>query len=764
MLTSFLNPWLLAGLAGVLLPVIAHLLSRKKYDIVEWGAMQFLELDPSAKRKIRLEELLLLLVRMALIAIVVISLARPWIGSDWLGGFVSTQPRDVVIVLDGSYSMGWEGNQKGKSPFSRSQQLARDFLRDLLPGDTIQLIDAREKPLAVLPEATRDPDRVREALNELPAPSGSADLFAAMQKGLQLLAGGTNRQREVVVFTDLQALSWKPEDEALWARFDDLRGQMPNPVRLWVIDAAAGELGQTSNFSLDRLKRSRDLAIVGVPVKVTSKVKYTGGDSPISRKVFLEIDQRRMADQTVQIKIEPKGETTVDFEYRFDTPGSHLISLVLEEDALPGDNRADAAVIVTESIPVLLIDGDRKLDATRNETFFANAALLSIGEEQSWIKATVISADELTTERLKTVSIAVVANVEKLSEAAIEGLRQFTTSGHGVLFTLGDKVDKDFYRGPLFAKGFGLIPCRLDSIGSEEGREARGIRIASHSLELPWLQSFRADQGGSLCDARWSRWWKVIVADELHGKKSPPQKNDDHDRDDLDAATGLSGEQPLVGTAIVEARLTSGDPILVSRRFGRGVTAVLTSTLDADWNTLPAKQDYVPFLHELLFSLATPTASRNLDVGSPLVLEVDQELKVDEFQFLSPFDKPLSVEKLDDPFQPTVRLRTTVVPGIYRFLRKIPKGNDANRPEYFAVNFDRRESDLTTLTETQRESLAGNDRLAFVADLPDLRKNMFAETSRTEFWWVLLYVFLASLAVETWMTRRMVHGGYKSNL
>ena len=80
---------MLAGLAGVLLPIVAHLLSRKKYDQVDWGAMQFLEIDPSAKRKIRLEELFLLIVRMGLVALIALSLARPWLGGQWLGGIVS---------------------------------------------------------------------------------------------------------------------------------------------------------------------------------------------------------------------------------------------------------------------------------------------------------------------------------------------------------------------------------------------------------------------------------------------------------------------------------------------------------------------------------------------------------------------------------------------------------------------------------------------------------------------------------------------------
>ena len=216
---------MLVGLAGVLLPIIAHLLSRKTFDVVDWGAMQFLKLDPSAKRKIRLEEILLMLVRMVLVVVIAIAFARPWIGGQWLSGLVSTQPRDVVLIIDGSYSMDWEGPQM--TPRLRSLQLARQFLTDLLPGDTIQLIDAREQPQVVLTEATRDAYRIREALNDLPSPSGSANLPAAIKRAIQLLATGNHLHREVIVFTDLQAFGWNVADENLWTRFDDIRNQTP---------------------------------------------------------------------------------------------------------------------------------------------------------------------------------------------------------------------------------------------------------------------------------------------------------------------------------------------------------------------------------------------------------------------------------------------------------------------------------------------------------------------------------------------------------
>ena len=59
---GFLNVAMLAGLAAMALPVLAHLISRRKFDIVQWGAMQFLQLGRKTRRRIRLEEWLLMLI------------------------------------------------------------------------------------------------------------------------------------------------------------------------------------------------------------------------------------------------------------------------------------------------------------------------------------------------------------------------------------------------------------------------------------------------------------------------------------------------------------------------------------------------------------------------------------------------------------------------------------------------------------------------------------------------------------------------------
>lgn len=762
MLNAFLNPWMLAGLAGILLPVIAHLLSRKKYDIVDWGAMQFLQLDPSAKRKIRLEELLLLLVRMGLIALVALAFARPWLGSQWLMGLAATESRDVVLIIDQSYSMGWDAGGNRQTTHSRAIQMAREFLRSLRPGDAIQIIEAREQPQLLLPDATRDHDLAREILNERPYFSGTANMVAAIQKAVQVLSSSTNLRREILVFTDLQALGWKCDDAGAWSRLDDNRTQSSIAPRIWVVDAATDELGRAANFAVERLQMPRELAFIDSPVKFNIKVKYQGGDSPVARQVHLEIDQLRVDDRTVQIKLQPNGETTVDFEYRFQTVGSHLVSVVLDDDPLPGDNRADAVVTVADSIPVLLIDGDQNPDPTRCETYFAHAALKAGGTGHSWIKPTVMTPDQITIERLQSAAVVIVANVATLSDPAISGLQKFAASGRGVLFTLGNQVHREHYRTVLYEAGEGLFPCRLEAIVDENEQEKRGVRILSEKLDLPWLKPFRADRGGTLTDARWSHWWKVTLpsqAQHIPKTSDEPQSIDQIEPDTPANEDGLTIEfAPAIGTSVSEILLTTGDPLLVTRRYGRGIVAVLTSSLDADWNTLPAKQDYVPFLHELLFSLLSNTTSRNLDVGSPLIFNLADGMRPDEYEFQNPARKPVPFDLRKDAFQTTIRLRNTILPGVYRFGRKIPKPLEPLRDEFFVVNVDRDESVLTRLSEAEKQSLENDGRMKFVSSIPELRKNLFAAGSRTEIWWLIVYIFVGNLALETWLTRRMLRG------
>src|SRR5262249_38184978 len=113
MVLGFLNILMLAGLAAVVIPPIIHLLNRRRFDVVDWGAMQFLEMSQRTRRQVFIEELLLMLLRMALIAILVFALAAPYATGPLIEKITGRDNRDVVLIIDGSTSTSY--NATGKS-------------------------------------------------------------------------------------------------------------------------------------------------------------------------------------------------------------------------------------------------------------------------------------------------------------------------------------------------------------------------------------------------------------------------------------------------------------------------------------------------------------------------------------------------------------------------------------------------------------------------------------------------------------------------
>ena len=75
---TFLNVLLVGGVLAAAIPVVIHLLSRRRYRVVRWGAMVFLDdIVRVNRRRIRLEQLLLLLVRCAIPILLALCMARP---------------------------------------------------------------------------------------------------------------------------------------------------------------------------------------------------------------------------------------------------------------------------------------------------------------------------------------------------------------------------------------------------------------------------------------------------------------------------------------------------------------------------------------------------------------------------------------------------------------------------------------------------------------------------------------------------------------
>src|SRR4051794_28583717 len=103
---GLVNAVVLLGLCGLAIPPLIHLLNRRRFRVVDWGAMQFLEVGRATRRRLLLDDLLLLLVRMAALAAAVLALAGPQVHGLLPADAAGRPARAVVVLIDGSASMG----------------------------------------------------------------------------------------------------------------------------------------------------------------------------------------------------------------------------------------------------------------------------------------------------------------------------------------------------------------------------------------------------------------------------------------------------------------------------------------------------------------------------------------------------------------------------------------------------------------------------------------------------------------------------------
>ena len=734
-----LNPWMLFGLTALAVPILIHLLSRRRQEVVDWGAMQFLEPTPKARRSLFIENLILLLVRMALVAIVACALARPWLEWPWLARWISSRPQDVAVILDGSYSL--DRRDGPRTLADRVRRTANDVFAELDAADLLQVYDARETPLPVLNGYQLDKSPAWEAVLDLPPVSGSADLVSALTLAAQDLVQGKTLEREIVVLTDGQARSWRLGDGSSWDALQAIRDQSAIKPRIWVLTVTPDDPKPIVNATVSPIELSRELLPIGSRVRIEAKIRARGNAESLDRDVHLELDGRPAAEHKARVRLPPNGEAPVSFELAFDKPGCHVIGMVLtDSDDLPADNRADAVVEVGRGWPVLLVDGAPSDDPTKRETFFLAAALDPTGTS-GWLSPTVVTVDEWKPEALASSAAIVLANVAELTDEQVAKVDEYLARGGAVLVTLGDQTKATTADEPTALSRF-LSLNLLDTAGNPED-DATSTTLLADSLELPWQQRFRRQRLGGIAETRFQRWWRVEI-------------REDEDR--------KPDEEPRV-----LARFRTNDAALIGQRRGRGMLMVWTSSIDADWNQLPSRPDYVAWWHELLLSMIVPAARRNVDVGDPLLALGEPGQPALTGEFLGPWSFRSDGEPAVLGDRAGRRLNAGRWSGVYLFSPEAGAEIDSllaagDVRDAFAVRRDVEESDLTPLTAEERAALERSYGVRFVASPVELGTAWLGDAARLEFAAALLYLLIGLLIVETWLTRRMVKRGSAENV
>ncbi len=723
---TFLNGILAIGSIAAAIPLLIHLLNRSRFRTVPWGAMHLLEsVIRTNNRRIRLEQLLLLLVRCAIPAVLAICLARPVLtGWHTLPGEVAAS---TLLLLDNSYSMDARSN--GKTHFEEAVDHACAIVDQLDRRSDIAAITTGGTPTPVFDSPIFDPQMMSNRLSRLPGGFGASVTVDSLEAGLATVSGMAHARRHLMVIGDFQASDWETFASASSARLREQIDAMPIRPALTLL-SVGGEV--VDNVSVDSLDFSRKTLGVGQDLQLRVNLRNHGPEAYPAARVLLRVDGK--PESASQVALEPKAAAQVLFTCRFTTAGSHVVEVEADvDDRLTTDNFCAASIPVLDRIEVLLVDGAPSSKPLEGETDFLAVALTpyTFGRAKltDLLETRTIAAKEITEDTLADARVVVLANVPRVTDEQVKTLADYVHSGGSLLIFLGNKIDMQWYNQTLHLGASALLPMRIASLEGESGDDRSSVRIVAQHFEHPALGVFNDRTSGNLADAEIWNWYRFGPPGQL--QPAAPDGSDNQDG------------------AIVMARLETGDPLIVERRCGAGVVVQVATACDADWSTLPMQPAFLPLVQQLVTTMASQVMpSRNIETGEPLVAVLPADAAGLPLALASPDGTRHTVRAVTRGTSSVVQFDRTAQPGVYTLTS--PDGEAI----HFVARTPRSESDLRRLTPEELAAVAEE----LDADVVESAKE-FLELDRTrrhgrEIWRVLLLAAVALMFTEMFLQQR----------
>jgi hypothetical protein len=736
----FLNPLMLFGLSAVSVPVIIHLLNNRKFQRIRWAAMRFLRASVERnRRRMRIEDVLLLLVRCVIVMLLALALARPVLRRA-AGAFLGRSAVTAVIVIDNSASMS--ATDGVSSRFDLAKRAATQVIDSMPAGSSVAVWLNSDSPHPIIPEPTMELNLARAAVRDATMTDRASDVLPAVQEAAEMLKRRAGATRELYVITDGQLLGWK--------RLEDVRrvldGARPDFRSRIVL---VGQK-QDSNLSLSGLEQASGLAPVGRPLRFQVSVTNHGAAEARDVRVRLFVNAKSetlskgdanlysgapVADGVID-RIEPGATKIISLFARLPTAGYHVVTASLERDHVPADDARTVAVRAVEKVNVLLVDGDPGREPRDSEVFFLRHALLPVPpaeQDAYFVKVVTVLPSELAAQNLDDFDAVALANVPDLAPATLDALSPYVSRGGGLLVFPGDHVNVAFYNEQLFAGG-ALLPSRLADPAGDARAEKPLTSLQDKNFDHPIAAIWNDPASGAPSSAN---FYRRIPLSEPSGDTQPATAPSDAPR--------------------VVMRFADGSPAITERPVGRGRVILFSSTADTAWNDLPVKPGiFVPLIYRALGSIVTrQDEGLLLRAGEKFVFHPPADLIANDAIFKTPSDAPgragrsRRVELVDR--QATLTFDETDVAGAYEV--KIGESPAVK----FAVQSDPAESDLAMLGPDHAKTIEQFAEMIVFDKTPQLAQVIEQGRIGKELWMPIVMIALALAASETllahWFSR-----------
>ncbi len=477
----FLNTIFLVGLLAGLIPIAIHLIRREKPPKLLFSTIRFLK--KTSKKLVlfqHLQQILLLILRSAIICLLVFAFARPFFNQS-VTRLLDVDPQSAVILLDLSMSM-----QYGDT-FERAKNEALDILGDMTSGDEVGLIGFSDRSELVR-ELDTDIDSVRSAITEIEqAGFGATRYMPNLRLADQLLEGSRYENRAVYLISDFQEAGIQDINEG-W--------KLAPGVAFTGIDVGEEE---SSNLVLTDVRSPEQLLEDATEQQILARVRTTGTLYLAQGEVSLSIDGQ-MVDR-VQVDLGERSEEVVNFTAEFDLEGTHEGEVRISGDDFFVDNSYFFTVDVLPKIRVLLVNGEASENWFDDEGHWFGLAVSST--EESPFQLDSIEPATLSAAVLRQNDVVVLLNVGDLSSSQAVAISNYVQNGGALLVAPGDRVNQELYNRQ-FADITPAILQNLDLLSRDDY-----LVIADFDRRHPILRPLDTDWS-----ARFQGHWSMLPHEE----------------------------------------------------------------------------------------------------------------------------------------------------------------------------------------------------------------------------------------------------------
>ena len=469
---SFLTPAFLIGAITLAIPVIIHLTNREKREVVEFPSLMFLHRIPyRSVRRQKIKHWLLFLMRCLALLLLVMAFSRPFLDRPSRAVTSLTGGREVVILVDRSYSMGYEDR------WTRAVDAAHRIVDEIGTSDRATLVFFSNRAAAAN-QPTSDRAQLHSIIDKSELGSGTTRYASPLKLAKKLLDESNLPRKEVILISDFQRVGWELREDVV----------LPSGTKLTTLDLSAPE---TSNVAVTTVVLEREPLSGRERVVASARIINKGAEAVSDQPVSLELGGRVLREK--KFSLPPNSSTTVSFDAFTLPEGVSRGTVRTGEDSLPQDNAFHFVIWPGQSLSILALQGPGV--GARRSLYLRR--VLALGERPAF-RMDVRKSSSLNRQDLTGRAVVFLNDAPEPSATAAQLLQDFVAAGGGLVVALGERSSA------WTGKAAELLPATW---GASVDRSADwGGALAYIDYGHPIFEIFSSPRSGDFSPAKFFRY------------------------------------------------------------------------------------------------------------------------------------------------------------------------------------------------------------------------------------------------------------------